>query len=80
MHCMSVGVASSVHRAAVTGQFGCTGDTCAVVGVDVDVPLVKAHLLEHGHQCTSVTVSLPSLQRDMAVAKADVAAHSRSGY
>ena len=54
MHCMSVGVASSVHRAAVTGHIGCTGDTCAVVGVDVDVPPVKAHLLEHGHQCYRV--------------------------
>ena len=50
MHCMIVGVASSVHRAAVTGQFGCTGDTCAVVGVDVGVPPVKVQLLGHGHQ------------------------------
>ena len=50
MHCVSVGVASSVHRAAVTDQIGCTGDTCVVVGVDVGVPPVKVQLLEHGHQ------------------------------
>ena len=57
MHCMSVGVASSVHRAAVTDQIGCTGDTSAVVGVDVGVPPVKVQLLGHGHQyCRVFTI------------------------
>ena len=50
MHCVNVGVASSVHRAAVTNRIGCTGDTCVVVGVDVVVPPVKVQLLGHGHQ------------------------------
>ena len=57
MHCMSVGVASSVHRAAVTDQIDCTGDTCVVVGVGVGMPPVKAHLLGHGHQrCRVFTI------------------------
>ena len=50
MHCVYVGVASSVYRAAVTDQIGCTGGTRVVVGVVVGVLPAKVQLLEHGHQ------------------------------